>query len=118
MAQDAMWQDAQPCFPYGMGGTVTQGTSRTTAVTLNKRIGQITLVSAAGSATDDTFQVNNGQVGADDAVIAWVKSGTDPRRVAVTAVADGSFKITTGAISGTTTEQPVIGFAVLKGDIA
>jgi hypothetical protein len=118
MAKDAMWQDVGPNYPYGMGGTVTQATSRTTGVTLNKLIGQITLVSAAGSATPASFTVTNGQVGADDVVVACVKSGTDPRAVAVTAVAAGSFQLSTWALSGTTTETPVISFAVMKGDIA
>lgn len=104
-------------YPFGVGKLVTQETSRTTAVTINSYCGQITLVSAAGSQTDASFTVNNAMVGADDVVVACVKSGTDPRRVEVTAVADGSFKITTAAISGTTTEQPVISFMVFKNDV-
>lgn len=104
-------------YPYEAGRTVEQATSRTTGVEINSLCGQITLVSAAGSATDATFTVTNKRVSADDVVVACVKSGTDPRRVAVTNVSDGSFKITTAAISGTTTEQPVISFMVFKNDV-
>lgn len=104
-------------YPYGTGGLATQGTSRTTAVTLDKLAGQITLVSGAGSTTAATFTVNNAKVGADDMIILNQKSGTDKYRLAVTAIADGSFDITFNTISGTTTEQPVFSFMVFKNDI-
>jgi hypothetical protein len=42
-------------YATGAGGTVTQATSRTTGVTLNKTTGAITLFSAAGSATAATL---------------------------------------------------------------
>jgi hypothetical protein len=116
--KNTMVPDMGPHYDYGQGGTVEQETSRTTGVTINRLVGQIELVSAAGSTTAAAFVVTNGQVSADDCVVAWVKSGTDPRRVDVIEVADGSFKISTNTISGTTTEQPVIGFAVIKADIA
>lgn len=102
-------------YGTGVGGTVTQGTSRTTGVTLNKLTGAITLVSAAGSATAFTFTVTNSTVVATDTVVASVKSSTDTYSVVVTAVAAGSFKLTVTDLTGTTTEQPVINFAVLKG---
>ena len=94
---------------------VTQLTSRTTGVTINAAVGTITLVSAANSATDSTFTVTNSYVAANDVVLVTQKSGTDPRRIAVTATADGSFNITSASISGTTTESPVYNFVVIKG---
>lgn len=97
--------------------TVTQLTSRTTGVTLNAPVGNIVLVSAANSATDSTFTVTNSFVDAGDVVLVTQKSGTDPRRIAVTATAAGSFAITSASISGTTTESPVYNFAVIKGSI-
>lgn len=104
-------------YPWGMGGKVTQATSRTTAVTLDKLAGQITLVSAAGSTTPFSFTVNNAKVGGDDIIVLNQDSGTDKYRLHVTAVADGSFEITASTLSGTTTEQPVIAFMVFKNDI-
>lgn len=97
--------------------TVTQGTSRTTGVTLNNPVGQITLFSAAGATTPTTFTVTNSFVAADDVVNVSVQSGTDPRAVFVTVTGAGSFNVTTYAITGTTTEAPVINFAVQKSTI-
>ena len=102
-------------YATGAGGTVTQGTSRTTGVTINKRCGAITMFSAAGSATAATFTVTNSTVGANDVIILNQKSGTDLYDLMVTAVAAGSFNITFRTTGGTTTEQPVINFAVIDG---
>jgi len=102
-------------YATGAGGTVTQATSRTTGVTLNKTSGAITLFSAAGSATAATFTVTNSTVAATDVIILNQKSGTDLYDLMVTAVAAGSFNITFRTTGGTTTETPVFNFAVIKG---
>lgn len=102
-------------YTAGVGGTVTQATSRVTGVTLNKVTGAITLASEAGSTTPQTFTVTNSAVAATDVVVASQKSGTDKYVVLVTAVAAGSFALTIYTTGGTTTEQPVINFAVIKG---
>lgn len=101
-------------YSSGSGGAVTQITSRTTGVTLNKPSGVITLVSAAGSTTAASFTVTNSYVGLNDCVVLSQKSGTDKYDACVTAVAAGSFEITSRTFSGTTTEQPVFSFALLK----
>lgn len=101
-------------YATGAGGTVTQITSRTTGVTLNKTAGAITLVSAAGSATAATFTVTNSTVAATDVIILNQKSGTDLYDLMVTAVAAGSFNLTFRTTGGTTTETPVFNFAVIK----
>ena len=101
-------------YATGAGGAVTQITSRTTGVTLNKTSGAITLFSAAGSATAATFTVTNSTVAATDVIILNQKSGTDLYDLMVTAVAAGSFNITFRTTGGTTTEQPVFNFAVIK----
>jgi len=101
-------------YATGAGGAVTQITSRTTGVTLNKTTGAITLVSAAGSATAATFTVTNSTVAATDVIILNQKSGTDLYDLMVTAVAAGSFSLTFRTTGGTTTETPVFNFAVIK----
>ena len=101
-------------YATGAGTTVAQGTSRTTGVTINAVCGQITLVSAAGSATPGTFTVTNSAVAAGDVVIVNQKSGTDKYIISVTAVGAGSFAITNYTTGGTTTETPVFTFAVIK----
>jgi hypothetical protein len=101
-------------YATGAGGAVTQGTSRTTGVTLNKTSGAITLFSAAGTTSATTFTVTNSTVAATDVIILNQKSGTDLYDLMVTAVAAGSFNITFRTTGGTTTEQPVFNFAVIK----
>ena len=101
-------------YATGAGGTVTQGTSRTTGVTLNKTTGAITLFSAAGTTTAATFTVTNSTVAATDVIILNQKSGTDLYDLMVTAVAAGSFNITFRTTGGTATETPVFNFAVIK----
>ena len=52
---------------------------------------------------------------AGDVVVLSQKSGTDIYTTQkVTAVAAGSFRVTLANASGTTTEQPVFNFAVIK----
>jgi hypothetical protein len=102
-------------YSTGAGGVVTQGTSRTTGVTLNKTTGAITLFSAAGTTVATTFTVTNSTVAATDVIILNQKSGTDLYDLMVTAVAAGSFNLTFRTTGGTTTETPVFNFAVIKG---
>lgn len=102
----------------GVGGAVTQLTSRSTGVTLNNLTGAITLVSAAGvntAGTAITFTVTDSLVAATDVIHVSQKSGTDKWLFFVTAVGASSFNITGFTTGGTTTEQPVINFAVFKG---
>ena len=101
-------------YATGAGGAVTQITSRTTGVTLNKTTGAITMFSAAGSTTAATFTVTNSTVAATDVIILNQKSGTDLYDLMVTAVAAGSFNLTFRTTGGTTTETPVFNFAVIK----
>lgn len=102
-------------YATGAGGTVTQASSRTNSVTINTPTGAITLVSAAGSTTPATFGVSNSSVAATDTIIVNQKSGTDKYTIDVTNVRAGGFDITFNTKSGTTTEQPVFNFAVIKG---
>ena len=101
-------------YATGAGGAVTQATSRTTGVTINKTAGAITMFSAAGTTVAATFIVTNSTVAATDVVILNQKSGTDLYDLMVTAVAAGSFNITFRTTGGTTTETPVFNFAVIK----
>ena len=102
-------------YSTGAGGTITQITSRTTGVTINKINGAITLVSAAGSAAWQSFTVTNSAMAATDRVVVDQKSGTDLNQIHVTNRAAGSFQITFATTGGTTTEQPVFGFSIIKG---
>lgn len=98
----------------GAGSTVTQKISRTTGVTINNVCGSITLVSAAGTATWQSFTVTNSRVTPTDVIIVNQGTGTDLYQIFVTNVAHGSFQITFATTGGTTTEQPIFNFAVIK----
>jgi len=101
-------------YGTGSGGAVTQITSRTTGVTLNKTNGAVTMFSAAGSAVAATFTVTNSTVAATDTVLLSVKSSTNVYLTFVTAVAAGSFNVTFQTTGGVSVDAPVINFAVIK----
>lgn len=105
----------------GTGGTVTQATSRTTGVTLNKLSGQITLFAAtslSGHASDQ-FTLTNSFIDTTDVVHVCFASGLTGASygVTVTAVSAGSCKITVSNFSNsaTPTDTPVLNFVVIKG---
>jgi hypothetical protein len=104
----------------GVGGAVTQITSRATGVTLNALCGTITTDSTSlAAAADATFVVTNSKVAATDVVVCCVKSGgtTAGSTIAVvTAVAAGSFSITVTNLHASTADVAalVINFAVIK----
>ncbi len=101
------------------GGTITQATSATTGVTLNKRAGQITtVVQNIAAGAEVTLEVTNSEVAAVDGIIVNVASGNVVATVAaVTAVGAGSFKITLSNLDAATAETGtlVINFIVIKG---
>jgi len=114
---------------YATGGSATQDTSRTTAVTLNALTGQITLFAAAISGHEaDEFTLNNTAIGANDVVVIGIKSGCAAGtrkyyQTHVVASAAGSCVIAVGNIDNASipsagTESPVLQFVVLKGAIA
>lgn len=103
-------------YGSGSGGAVTQATSRTTGVTLNRGAGAITLVSAAGSPTYSSFTLTNSNIlSVNDVVHVTQQSGTDLYQIFVTNTAVGSCKISFATTGGVTTEQPVFNFVVIKG---
>lgn len=99
---------------YYSGAAITQGTSRTTGVTINSYAGAITMFSAAGSATAASFTVTNSKVRATDTIILNEASGTNLYVLGVTNVAAGTFQVTFFTTGGTATDAPVINFAVVR----
>lgn len=102
-------------YATGAGGTVTQGTSRTTPVTINKICGSITMFSAAGSATWSSFVVNNTTITATDTILLSFSGGSNtylffPGRI----VGGTSFVINFVSLVGTAVDAPVINFTIIK----
>ena len=106
-------------YKVGSGGTVTQATSKTTAVTLNKISGEIVMDDAA-LADDATavFTLTNSTIAATDVVIVNVASGVavaGSYQVTVGAVAAGSCSISVLNVSGgSRTDTIKLNFAVIK----
>ncbi len=98
--------------------SVTQATSKSTGVTLNKTVGKITMNGAALTAGSEvSFTVTNSKVAADDVVVANHSSaGTGGSYIVqVNTVAAGSFKITVSNCSaGDLSEAIVLQYRVLR----
>lgn len=106
-------------YATGAGGTVTQLTSKSTGVTINKTTGQIvTFNTSMGAGVEMVFTVTNSTVAATDVVIVNMASGgtTGSYLFSVSAVTAGSFDITiSNASAGTLVEALTLNFAVIKG---
>ena len=103
-------------------GTVTQATDKSTAVTLNKSMGRITMNGASlATATNATFTLNNNLISANDTVILTISGGqatAGSYNVFANALANGSVSITLRNISGgTLSEAVVINFCVIHGAV-
>jgi hypothetical protein len=99
-------------------GTVTQLTSKATAVTLDKSAGRITMNNASlATATNATFVLNNSMIGANDAVILTISGGqatAGSYNVFANSLSAGSVSITLRNISGgSLSEAVVINFAII-----
>jgi hypothetical protein len=104
----------------GDGGTVAQSTSKSTAVTLNKRCGRITMNGAAlAAATTVSFTLTNSTIAATDLlVLNHVSGGTAGSYLLNAQAAAGSASINVRNINGSSlSEAVVIGFAVVKASI-
>ena len=98
-------------------GAVTQLTSKSTGVTLNKSAGQITTNDAAlANATNVTFTLTNSTISAKDVIVLSVSSGATAGAYNcwISGKATGSCTITLRNLSGgSLSEAVVINFVVL-----
>lgn len=108
-------------YGTGAGGTVTQATSKSTSVTLNKPCGQITMhAESMAAGAEVLFSVINSTVGAADTIMINSNSpvfvGGIGYLVQAYSTGAGSFyvgvKNTTGSAQGTAL---VLNFSVIKG---
>ena len=94
-------------------GAVTQATSKSTAVTLNKSAGRITMNNAAlAGNTAVSFTLNNSFISANDIVILTISGGAvaDPTAytVYVSGMTTGSTIITLRNLTGTSQSEAII----------
>ena len=110
--------DEQIGYTAAAQGTVTQLTDKSTAVTLNKPAGRITMNNASlATATNATFTLNNSFISANDTVILTI-SGGQATAGSYNAFANnlgaGSVSISLRNISGgSLSEAVVINFAII-----
>ena len=105
-------------YASGAQGTATQATDKSTAVTINKSAGQITMNAAAlGATTNVTFTLNNSLISNKDVLILNVYGGTSGAyNVWVSGLSLGSATITVRNITaGSLAEAIVINFAIIHG---
>lgn len=111
-------------YGVGSGGTVTQATSKSTAVTLNKPTGQITMHNAALAAGGEAvFSLTNSLITAKDTIIFGVDANS-------MLTAQGVYSVTYTTATGiayvrvknihtaSLSEAVVLNFAIIKGATA
>jgi hypothetical protein len=110
--------DEQIGYTAAAQGTVTQATDKSTAVTLNKPAGRITMNAASlATATNATFTLNNSFISANDTVILTISGGqatAGSYNVFANNLSAGSVSISLRNISGgSLSEAVVINFAII-----
>lgn len=109
-------------YGVGSGGTVTQATSKATAVTLNKPTGKITMNGAAlAENTAVSFTLNCNAIAIPDTPIVTISSGATAGAylVMVDAQGAGTCRISVRNMTGgSLSEAIVLQYNILKGAIA
>lgn len=114
------WVNAPLGLPPGTGATVTQATSKTTAVTINSLTGRITLNNSnLAVAFGNTFTVNNSTVTATDAIITNIVSGaavSSRYHVQASNATAGSFLMSIRNLSqADLAEAVVVSYVIIRG---
>jgi hypothetical protein len=111
--------DEQFGYTAAAQGTVTQASSKSTAVTLNKSAGRITMNNAAlAGNTAVTFNLNNNLISANDILVLNVSAGSVADATTYTtytsSLGAGVAAITLRNLTGTSqSEAVVINFAII-----
>jgi hypothetical protein len=105
-------------YGTGSGGSVTQATSKSTGVTINKANGQITMNNAAlGAGSTAVFLVSNSLVASTDTVVINVNDSSrgDLYNVWVWYLITGGFYVALKNVGGTSLSDAVtLNFSVIK----
>ena len=114
---DFILTDSQLGYTAAAQGTVTQATDKSTAVTLNKSAGRITMNAASLAAnTAVSFTLNNNLISANDIVITNISAGgtAGAYTTYVSSMTTGSAVITLrNMTAGPLAEAVVINFALI-----
>jgi len=116
---DFLYSDREIGYTSSGQGSVTQATSKTTGVTLNKSMGRITMNNAAlagGAAA--TFTLTNSLISAKDAIIVTISGGATAAAYTayVTSMTAGSADISLRNLTaGSLSEAVIVNFAIIHG---
>ena len=114
---DVILTDRELGYTAAAQGAVTQLTSKSTAVTLNKSAGRITLNAASlGATTNVSFTLNNNLISTNDVLILNVAAGATAAsyNLWVDSLSAGSAGITLrNTTAGALAEAVVINFALI-----
>lgn len=114
---DRILSDGELGYTSSAQGTVTQATSKSTAVTLNKSAGRITLNAASlGATTNVSFTLNNSLISTNDVLVLNVAAGATAAsyNLWVDSLNNGSAGITLrNTTAGALAEAVVINFALI-----
>jgi hypothetical protein len=113
------YASAEIGYTAGAQGAVTQLTDKTTAVTLNKSMGRITMNNAAlAGNTAVSFTLNNSLISTNDTIIVNISGGatTGAYTTYVTSMTAGSAILTLRNLTGTSySEAVILNFATIHG---
>jgi hypothetical protein len=113
------YASAEIGYTAGAQGAVTQLTDKTTAVTLNKSMGRITMNNAAlAGNTAVSFTLNNSLISTNDTIIVNISGGatTGAYTTYVTSMTAGSAILTLRNLTGTSySEAVILNFAIIHG---
>jgi hypothetical protein len=114
---DFLLSDNQLGYTAAAQGTVTQATDKSTAVTLNKSAGRITMNAASlAASTAVSFTLNNNLISANDIVITNISAGgtSGAYTTYVSSMTTGSAVITLrNMTAGPLAEAVVVNFALI-----
>lgn len=114
---DRIYSDNELGYTAAAQGTVTQATDKSTAVTLNRSAGRITMNAASlGAATNVSFTLNNSLISANDTLILTISGGATVAAYNcwVNSLSAGAASITLrNTTGGALAEAVIINFALI-----
>ena len=114
---DVIYSDRELGYTANAQGTVTQATDKSTAVTLNKSAGRITMNAASlGATTNVSFTLNNSLISSNDTLILTISGGATvgAYNCWVNSLSAGSASITLrNTTAGALAEAVIINFALI-----
>lgn len=114
---DAILSDIELGYTTAAQGTVTQATDKSTAVTMNKSAGRITMNAASLAATTNvSFTLNNSLISSNDVLILTISGGATVAayNIWVNSMGTGTASITLrNTTAGALAEAVIVNFALI-----